>query len=399
MIQISEYKSLSEFQKLRTIWGELHQQTRNASYFQSWDWLNQYLIHQGENVKPRILTISLAGRIIGIVPFIIKPVQTKLGNILALTYPLDSWGIHYSSLGPNPAASIAAAMRHLNKSRRDWDILDLRYIDEMGIDSGRTRNAMRLSGFQRMQRVWSKSSVVKMNHNVNSASDLLPKTTLNEYRISEKVLSRFENVEFHRYRPEQSVVDKPDYHWEIFSLFEKMSRETKNFCPGLRENPASDRDWKFLRCVHEEAVRSGNLDLCWLTANDEVIAISYQYHHRGRLDSLGTVYSHHAGEEAANVLIGRMMEDGFERFDLAYYMNHEKSQLKLDWGNEIADSYRYSHYPLVSARSQLLRVSQWVFHREEKLKPRMNSDYSPEFSNTESMESVIENESRFRIVG
>jgi Acetyltransferase (GNAT) domain len=398
MIQVLEYNSIEDLSRIQTIWRELHSQTRNASFFQSWEWLHQYLIHN-KQVKIKVLSVSLAGKIIGIVPLVIKPVQTRLGTVRALTYPLDSWGIHYSSIGPNPAATMATAMRYLHSAKRHWEILDLRYIDEFGSDVGRTKNALRLSGFQRLERLWSETSLLKMKGSWEEVCSSLPAATLKEYQKSEAKLSELENIEFHRYRPERSMAINQENHWEIFSQFEDMSRQSGKLCLGMRENVTSDKDWKFLRCVHEAAVQNGKLDLCWLTQNDKVISVSYNYHHRGRFDSLGTVYLKSAGPEAANVLMGRMIEDGFDRFDSAYYMNHEKSLLNLEWGNSIASSHRYSHFPLLAPRSQLLRMYQWAFHREEDSHSRFGTEVMPAVTQVEPSETVVQDESRFKVVG
>ncbi len=395
MIQVLEYNSIEELLRIQTIWRELHSQTRNSSFFQSWEWLHQYLIHN-KQIEIKVLSVSLAGKIIGIVPLVIKPIQTRLGTVRALTYPLDNWGIHYSSIGPNPAATMAATMRYLHSAKRNWGIFDLRYIDEFGSDIGRTKNALKLSGFQRFQRIWSEASLLRMNGSWEQVCSSLPEETLKEYHKSE---AKLENIEFHRYRPERSMAMNREYHWEIFSQFENMSRQSGGICLGMRENSTSDKDWKFLRSVHEAAVQNGKLDLCWLTQNDKAISVSYNYHHRGRFDSLGTVYLKSAGPEAANVLMGRMIEDGFDRFDSAYYMNHEKLLLNLEWGNSIASSYRYSHFPLLSPRSQMLRMYQWAFHREENSCIEVGTEVMPAATQNEPSEARVQGESRFKVVG
>ena len=152
MITVAEINDIERLSEFRLLWRTLWDKTRNASFFQSLDWLENYWHRFGAQQKLRTLIVSVGGKPIGIVPFVVKEVPSRLGPIRALTYPLDSWGAFYGPLGPNPATTLAAAMRHISETKRDWDLIDLRYIDAEGTDRGRTQNAMRSAGLQTYRR-------------------------------------------------------------------------------------------------------------------------------------------------------------------------------------------------------------------------------------------------------
>ena len=85
---------------------------------------------------------------LGILPLVVRSESTRVGRVRTLTYPLHDWATFYGPIGPNPTATLLAGLHHVHQTRRDWDLLDLRWVDLDGCDRGRTERAMRQNRFQ-----------------------------------------------------------------------------------------------------------------------------------------------------------------------------------------------------------------------------------------------------------
>ncbi|HID23220.1 MAG TPA: hypothetical protein EYP14_12570, partial [Planctomycetaceae bacterium] len=161
MIDVAEINDFRKLPAFRSLWDDLWERTPRPSFFQRASWLEAYGRHCGRHQRLRALIVSVAGRPIGIVPLVVKWVPSRLGTVRALTYPMDSWGAFFGPLGAHPAATLLAAMRHISQTRRDWDLVDLGYVDAEGADCGRTRNAMRNAGLRAYCRRWYLTPIVE----------------------------------------------------------------------------------------------------------------------------------------------------------------------------------------------------------------------------------------------
>ena len=148
MPSVEEINDIRDLAGYRLLWNSLLPQTGNATFFHSLDWLGVYWKHYGGNQKLRTLIVSAADRPIGIVPLVIRREQTRVGPVRTLTFPLHNWGTFYGPLGPNPTATLLAGLNHVRQTRRDWDLFDLRWVDKVGYDFGRTQRVMEFAGTQ-----------------------------------------------------------------------------------------------------------------------------------------------------------------------------------------------------------------------------------------------------------
>ena len=127
MSEVIEVNRIEDLEAYRLLWNALLPRTPGASFFQSLDWLTAYWHHFGQNQKLRVLIVHSGGRPIGIVPLTVIREFKKVGPVRVLTYPLHDWGSFYGPIGPEPAATLAAAMGHIRRTARDWDLIDLRW--------------------------------------------------------------------------------------------------------------------------------------------------------------------------------------------------------------------------------------------------------------------------------
>ncbi len=156
MPQVEEINQLDDLLRLRLIWNALLHKTPGATFFQSLDWLQVYWRHFAARQRLRVLLVISAGEPIGLLPLVVKREATRIGRLRTLTWPLDGWGTFYGPIGPNPAATLMAGMKHIRQTRRDWDLIDLRWLHP-DHDRGRAANALRMAAFPCQTTSWAPS--------------------------------------------------------------------------------------------------------------------------------------------------------------------------------------------------------------------------------------------------
>ncbi|HOP77469.1 MAG TPA: hypothetical protein PLD05_08245, partial [Thermogutta sp.] len=168
MSHVTEIKTFDELVGHRLVWRKLWGETPNASFFQSYEWFETYWQHFGKEQTLRVLVVHSCDEVIGLLPLVVRTERTRVGPVRVLTYPLHDWGSFYSPIGKNPTATLLAGLRYVKESSRDWDILDLRWVDRFGQDRMRTPTAMRQVGFEPSEQVWMQSAIVSIDESWES---------------------------------------------------------------------------------------------------------------------------------------------------------------------------------------------------------------------------------------
>jgi CelD/BcsL family acetyltransferase involved in cellulose biosynthesis len=352
---VEEIRDLERLEALRLTWSLLHAQTPGRNFFQSVDWLLAYWKRFGADQRLRVLVVSSGGQTIGIVPLVVRREQTRLGSLRVLTYPLHDWGSYYGPIGGQPAATLLAATLHLQQSPRDWDMLDVRWIDRE-TDRGRTRRALELAGFPAQPGVWNSTCLLDLPETWEAYFGALTSKFRNNVRRAEKKLGELGDVQLERFRPAGDGAGDGDPHWDLFEE-----------CVGLAE-----RSWQgasqdgttlshpevgaFLRETHEAAARQGALDLAVLRVNGRAIAFGYNYHADGSIYGLRAGYDpEFAPCGAATVLMSRMIRDSIQRGDRRFDLGVATKEVKLRWNPRLVPLGRVTHYGAASPRAQLLK--------------------------------------------
>jgi hypothetical protein len=109
------------------------------------------------------------------------------------------------------------------------------------------------------------------------------------------------------------------------------------------------------------AAKAGALDLNLLLLDQQPVAYAYNYHYAGHVYGLRVGYDPAlAPNGAGNALYGRIIEDSFLRGDRIYDLGPGSLDCKKYFQTSILPIYRYSHFPLLPIRSQLLRLKRYM---------------------------------------
>jgi CelD/BcsL family acetyltransferase involved in cellulose biosynthesis len=364
MIHVQEINDIRELGSHSLFWNLLLPQTRGATFFQSLDWLEVFWKHYGGGQRLRTLVVCSDGRPVGILPLMVRTERTRLGRLRVLTYPLHDWGTFYGPIGPNPTATLTAGLRHVRQTPRDWDLLDLRWIDRDGCDHGRTEAAMRRAGFHPRRQAWAQAAVVDMQGTWEDYwSSRTRKWRLGVRKCRRRILSRGE-VTLLRYRPRGAAEGHGNPRWDLYDQCLRIAERSwqGSSANGTTLCHASVRD--YLRETHAAAARAGALDLALLLLDKQPIAFAYHYHYRGRVDGLRMGFDPaFSALRPGTVLEQMVLEDSFRRGDRLYDMGVGSLEVKRHWQTSISTSYRYTHFPLTVARAQLLRMKRWIQER------------------------------------
>lgn len=361
--RVIEVNDLSALESYRLAWDSLVAQSPQSNFFQTLDWLKVYWRHFGKGCRLRVMIVQVRGKTIGILPLVVRTEWSKVGPLRTLNYPLHDWGSFYGPIGPNPTATLLAGLGHLRRTKRDWDVLDLRWIDEDGADRGRTHRALEVKGFSAYRNEWAESAVIDLAAAGDWESYWAGRTSKwrTNVRRNEKRLAEMGEVRHVRYRPLGSARGEDDPRWDLYDTCEEVARRSWQGDSTKGTTLTHESVRAFLRDAHEAAVKAGCVDLNLLYVNDKPVAFNYCYHFQGRLFGLRMGFDRSTGADGAgSVLLYRVIQNSFDRDDRVLDLGADYLDCKRPWLTRLAKSYRYTHYPPVISRAQIIHAKRWM---------------------------------------
>ncbi|MCA9022859.1 MAG: GNAT family N-acetyltransferase, partial [Planctomycetaceae bacterium] len=288
-----------------------------------------------------------------------------------------------------PAATMVTAMRHIHASRRDWDLIDLRYIDQDGHDHRRTMNSFKSVGFQSNLSVWQKLPLINTSE-TNWEDFLASRTDKTQHKISsaEQLARKQGPVAFYRSRLEDPLAPGWNPRWDLWAEFQRM-----NFRDGNQLNIAGgdfsqDKKLSFLHDIHGPAVRAGMARIDALFVNHSLVACAYGLQHGSGTDYLAAGRRNDAPREVITTLIARMVQQSIQDGEPALNLGLLGNSLTEMWNNQEQVSYRCSHFPILAPRSQLLRMNRWIQKADPQPVGKKKSKAVSGTSNSATSESL-----------
>lgn len=364
MSQVVEINDIEQLEGYRLLWNALLYKTRCASFFQSLDWLQTYWRHFGAAQRLRVLIVYSGGQPIGILPLTVRTESTRVGTVRVLTYPLEGWGSFYGPIGSDVTATLLAGLGHLRRSQRDWDLLDLRWVDRHGRDFGRTQRALEAVGFQPHRQPWTQVSLVDLAGSWEEYWQSRPRKWRRNVRWNERRLTEQGELRLVRHRPAGSACGDDDPRWDLYDQCEELARRSWQGSSQTGTTLSHAEVRPFLRDAHLAATRAGAADTSLLYLDDQPIAFSYHYHFDGRVSGLRM--GHDPAERfngAGTVHLYHLLRDTFERGDRLFDLGPGYLECKRYWQTSLVTSYRYSHFAPAAFRAQALRVKRWFDRR------------------------------------
>jgi CelD/BcsL family acetyltransferase involved in cellulose biosynthesis len=221
MLAVTELSSIDDLARIRMTWRRLWEQSPDASFFQSWDWLRSYLRIFGEGQKLRALVVSDGATPIGIVPLVQQRVRTRLGVAGVLRYPASDSGSTCGPIGLQTGQALARAIRHAIRGR-DCNSLELGRVDESGVDGGRTRTALLECKLNVRETARLEQPVVLLDESWDWCLAERSAAFRDHLENVERDLSQYGPISFFRWRPEGDLTGQTSRRWDLFEIFEQI---------------------------------------------------------------------------------------------------------------------------------------------------------------------------------
>ena len=174
------------------------------------------------------------------------------------TYPLHDWGTFFGPIGRDRTALLHTAMEHIRRTRRDWDLLDLRWTDRDGEDRLRTPRAMRTAGMPAWEEPWSSTAVVPLQGEWQDYFGAKSGRWRENVRRQGLCLAERGGVTYVRYRPRGAMFgdDNPRgiFTKRVNELLSEAGRITRR---TARPSPIN-RSGDFCGTAHAEACAVGH---------------------------------------------------------------------------------------------------------------------------------------------
>ncbi len=357
LTHIIEINDVDELADYRLLWNALLARTPRASFFHTIDWLSAYWRHYGREQKLRVFVAYAAEQPIGILPLVVRSESTRLGKVRVLTYPLHDWGSFYSPIGSNPTATLLLGLGHVARGKRDWDLVDLRWINDTACDRKRTSMAMRVKDLPARRVEDKASAMIELAGSWDSYFAAKKSHWRTNYRRAERRVAEAGAVEHVRYRPLGASYDDADPRWDLYEICENLAAESwqGHSTTGTTLSHADIR--AFLRDAHEAAARAGALDMNLLYIAGQPVAFNYAYHYQGYVFGLRMGFSsERAPDGAGTVLLGRMIKDSYDRRDTMFDLGAGYLECKRHFQTHTEQAVRYTHFPADDLRAQALRL-------------------------------------------
>ena len=352
---VREIGDIAELADCKLLWNALLARTAGANFFQSLEWLTVFCRHYGRDMRLRVLLVSAGGETIGILPLVETTERTRLGPLRVLTYPLHDWGTFYGPLGDRPTATLLLGLRHIARTRRDWDLLELRWVPD-GIDRGRTATALAGVEMPAQRSSWETAAVIDARQGWTAYLHSRDGRWRRKLRNNERRLLARGGIDYLRCRPAGTAAGDGDPRWDLYDACERIAeRSWQARSPdGTTLSHPSVRP--FLRDVHQAASAAGAADINLLYLAGEPAAFVYGYCCHGNVFTLRTGYNA-AIEDGGpgSILLGRAIEDSCRRGDQSIDMGSGSLEYKRFWCTSIETTSRYTHYPPTVLRAQAIR--------------------------------------------
>lgn len=337
MFRVFEKNSWEEVESIRSLWDELHEKLKRPDYVRSFSWLENYWKCASQDLTLKVLVVHVLDRPIGILPLVIKPYSTALGEVRMLTYPLDGWGVRFGPVGPNSAATLSGALKHIASSKRNWDFVDLKYVDREMEDKLRTPNGFRLAGLNVLERQWSRHAIVNLDE-FSTFKECVSEKAYNEFQKSNQRLSGSGNsIQYMRYRSNSNE--------DV--LLDQILEETREW---IQANYGKSTQ-RLLERIARDSNESGLCDLNFLKIDNVPHALLWNDCRDGKLQAGKFLIEDNGKHDLQNKFVGEMLLSGQKMGDSSYVLPKKLG----NWGTDILSTFRYTHFSRLGIKPQIMK--------------------------------------------
>jgi CelD/BcsL family acetyltransferase involved in cellulose biosynthesis len=310
VIDAYEINGLRDLEALRPVWGRLLAQTPNHSFFQTLEWLEASWDGYAHPQRLRVVVVERRGEPIGIVPWCVRHEPRRIGSVRVLTYPLNDWGAFFGPIGPQPRETMRAAFNHLANMPRDWDMIDLRWVDEAADEFLTIGEALREQSYDYRVRPRMEVRICRFAGGWDAYIKSRSRNWRRKMRHDIEALEKAGSVELLRHRPAAGGDGAAPEHDDVYRMCEQIAAKTWQAGDQSQSTLSSPRVRDTLLQTHRAAAALGMLDTNLLVIGGQPVAFNYNYVAEGRTYGLRCGYDPTLKlEGCGRVLLYMMLED------------------------------------------------------------------------------------------
>lgn len=305
LLSVQQLPDVTRPSQLRHVWHSLWSRTPRASFRQTPEFLEG-----SQTDRWRFFVVSAWQRPIGIMPLCERLVRRAMGTFRVLSVPQSPWGRLPGPVGPHPATTLAAVVRHLFDNDDSWDILELPEVVADGVEPNRVPRVFKSSGRAVFQRPCHELWGVELPATFSQFWSTRDSAARQLWRELDARHSLRSVEKFVRFRPEGASCGDTLRDWNFLNQLERIV----GLHAGTPHGALSRSMFERLRETHANAVDAGAADLSVLFNGSRMTAFAYNFHCRGRVETallLADPYAPDAGDR----LIGLMLRDEMARGD------------------------------------------------------------------------------------
>jgi CelD/BcsL family acetyltransferase involved in cellulose biosynthesis len=356
MLEVQEINQIEDLSQFRSAWRQLLAETSGASFFHSLEWLECYWTNFVAGQRLRVLITFDDRRPVGILPLVVRTETTRVGQVRALTYPLHDWATFYGPIGPCPATILTAGLRHVRRTPRDWDVLDLRWIDADGCDLGHTERAMFETGFAACKQKWDITSLVELPDTWQQYWSSRPSKFRRNIDRLQRRMAEQGKIEFVRSRVGE--------RWDLYDACVSLAARSWQGDRGDATSLCHGDFARYFRATHAAAAELGAADICLLYCDGQAVAFAYTYSWNGNVYGTRKGFDPRFARLSPGIVLQKLMlQDGHRRGDRFYDLGTGDHDTKAPWRTSVRASYRFTFFPSTVLRAQLLRWNRWLRQR------------------------------------
>ncbi|MCA9041087.1 MAG: hypothetical protein KDA65_12115 [Planctomycetaceae bacterium] len=360
MLIVSEYHNFEELSSVSDVWNRLWGQTPDSSFLQSYEAFEATCTQAGLRDQLKVLMVSLMGKPIGFVPFVIRPMTTSLGTLRVLTFPMEEWHSFYNTIGPHKTIILQTVIKHLKKSGRNWDYLDWTGLVKQGREKERLQTAGILHGMKLEQHDSRECSLINLEKGWYSFWTNADAEIRQEAHSMERRLQAMGRVRLMRCRSiAENQTDEPGDNL-IYQHLQKILADNVANPIGKNSERRGTRNHDFIGRIHDSAVKHAVADWSVLYVDEEPIAAAYGLAHQGRLEMLALASRVGWPRESRLVLMKMLLEDSCRRGDLNIIIPTTWGSIATRLRNKTLPICRFVSTPLTAWRVHALRTSRLV---------------------------------------
>ncbi|HVT29123.1 MAG TPA: GNAT family N-acetyltransferase [Lacipirellulaceae bacterium] len=363
MVEIVEINDVEELSQYRMLWNSLFRSTPNATFFLTYDWLETYWRLFGHDQKLRVLIAYAAGEPIGILPLCVRTEPYRVGKVRVLTYPLDNWSTWFGPIGPNPSATMLAAMQHVRRTPREWDMMELRWVADDASQGGKTARAMRVAGLFSEKAEYQSTSLVDLPATWDEYLAGKSHSMRRQFRRTLRDFFESGQAEYIRHRPLPAAEGDGDPRWDVYEMCELVAQASWQSHVTKGNTLTHERVRDYFHATHAVAARLGMVDVNVLTIEGKPAAFLYGYHCQGNVTALRTGFDAANNSGIGSTLMLHMIRDSCRRGDRTIDFGPGEREHKRRLRTRTESTYRITYAPIDSWRSQAVRLTRWAKRR------------------------------------